>query len=295
MTIFNPPISCPSLIHKKLFSVLLALFLFGYRPCPAQVPNKTAVPPTKEEILDAIGSKALAHDPHLQFQVKPWNNRPGSFLALVYITASANDILDTGDGTEIVRAARLQPTLALLEFVNGRFVAAANSGGPHGLGNQCRKLPRGADEVDKASGTPGDPGPSPNGDLCTEFDFDLAPYRITPTETAIGVRTKYHSFYAAGEGEYEELALFDLVGHELRQVFSEEMSSSMEERGPNEMDSSKSTLQVTTQKTKDHFDLLLVDHNRVETLTDGPSTNPPGRTLAKHRFIWNGTVYVEAK
>ncbi|WP_158820627.1 hypothetical protein [Granulicella sp. S156] len=295
MTMINPPISSTFLTYRKALSVLLALFLFGYRPCPAQIPSKTAVLPSKEEILDAIGSKELAHDPHLHFQIKPWNNRPGSFLAMVYITASVSDDLGESDAVEVVRAARLQPTLALLEFVNGRWITSAKSSGPHGFGNHCRELPRGADQVDKTPDTPGDPGHSPDGDLCKEFDFDFAPYRITPTETVIGVRTKFHSFYIAGEGEYEDLTLFELVGHELKPVFSEIMSSSMEERGPNEMDSSKTVLQVSPQKTRDHFDLLVVEHHNVETLTDGPSTNRPGRTLSKRRFVWNGTAYVEVK
>jgi len=225
-----------------------------------------------------------------------FKSSPGTIvLALVYLTASVNDDLDEGDGVEVVRAARLQPTLALLESVNRRLVATAKSSGPHGFGNHCRELPRGADKVDKASDTPNDPGPEPDGDLCKEFDFDFAPYRITPTETVLGVRTKFHSFYIAGEGEYGDLTLFEVVGHELKPVFSEVMSSSLEERGPNEMDSSKAILQVSTQKTRDHFDLLLVEHDSVETLTDGPSTNRPGRTLSKRRFVWNGTAYVEAK
>ena len=295
MTILSRPISLSSLTYGKILFLLFALVLFPSRSCLAQISGKTAVLPSKEEVLDAIGRKELAHDPHLHLQIKPWDARPGSFVAMVYITASVSDDLDEGDGVEIVRAVRLQPTLALLESVNGRWIASAKSSGPHGFGSQCRELPQGANEVDKKPDSPNDPGPGPDGDVCKEFDFDFAPYRITSTETVLGVRTKFHDFYPAGEGVHEDLTLFEMVGHELKQVFSETMSSSMEERGPNEMDSSKATLQVSPQKTRDHFDLLLVDHERVETLTDGPSTNRPGRTLVKRRFVWNGTVYVEAK
>ena len=261
------PISPLLSARRETLFLLLVLVLFISRQCPTQITGKTAALPSKEEILDAIGNKELAHDPHLHFQIKPWNARPGSFVALVYITASVNDDLDEGDGVEVVRASRLQPTLVLLESVNGRWIASAKSSGPHGFGNHCRELPRGADQVDRAPDTPGDPDPSPDGDLCKEFDFDFASYRITPTETVIGVRTKFHSFYIAGEGEYEDLMLFEVVGRELKQVFSRTMSYSMEERGPNEMDSSKAVLQISPQKTKDHFDLLIVEHKRVETLT----------------------------
>ena len=122
MTILSRPISLSSLTYGKILFLLFALVLFPSRSCLAQISGKTAVLPSKEEVLDAIGRKELAHDPHLHLQIKPWDARPGSFVAMVYITASVSDDLDEGDGVEIVRAVRLQPTLALLESVDRKSV-----------------------------------------------------------------------------------------------------------------------------------------------------------------------------
>lgn len=286
MVMIKPLVSFSFWPHSNVVSIFLTLILFASRPGPAQVSGKASALPGKDDVLEAIGHQQLARDPHLQFQIKPWSARPGSFVALVYLTAPVSDDMDEGDGTEVIRAVRLQPTLALLANIDGHLVATAKSDGPQGPGKGCRTLPQGADKVDD---------PATEGTLCKKFDFDLAPYRITPTETAIGVRIRYHNFYPAGEGQYEDLTLFEAVGHELKPVFSEEMSGSFEERGPNEMNTSKATLQVSAQKTGDHFDLLLVEHRRTEKLTEDSSAGHPGSTLVKRRFVWSGSAYVEAK
>jgi hypothetical protein len=274
-----------------LLALLLATVVYASRPCKAQALGKPAATPTKEDVLTAIGQKSLTHDPALQVEIKPWNARPGSFVALVYLSVSS-DAMDADDGTEIVRSPRLQPTLALLQYVDGHLIATAKSESPNDLGKDCREL----SDVEKDSGNaPGDRGSFPDGSLCQAFTFDLAPYRITPTETAIGIRIQVHDIYAAGEGDDETLTLFNVTGHQLTPIFSEEMSGSFEERGPNEMNTSKSTLQVTQQKTKDHFDLLLVDHNVTERLLSDSTAGHPGKHLVKRRFTWNGSRYVEAK
>jgi hypothetical protein len=277
--------------RSNLLAVFLTIVLCASLPCAAQSPVKPAATPTKEDVLKALGQQTLAHDPALQVEIKPWHARPGSFVALLYLTAS-NDEMDVGDGTEIVRAPRLQPTLALLQYVDGHLVATAKSDAPDALGKDCHELPK----VEKDSGdTPADQDTSTDGTYCQAFTFDLAPYRLTPAETAIGIRTQSHEIYPAGEGDDEDLTLFSITGHQLKPVFSATMSSSSEERGPNEMLTSKSTLQISQQKTGDHFDLLLVDHDDTEKLVSDASGGHPGKHLVKRTFTWNGSAYVEAK
>jgi hypothetical protein len=271
----------------RRLSVVLALALSALFPCSALPQRKAEAPPSKDDVLNAIGHKQLAQDPNLQFQIASWNARPDSFVALVNLSV-ANDSMYVGNGTEIVRSTRLQPTLVLLQYVDGRLVATAQSDGLNGLGKDCRQQ----SEVEKDSDHP---APTIDGSLCQEFDFDLAHYRITPTETAIGIRTKYHDIYAAGEGDYEDLTLFDVAGHKLTPIFSEIMNDSSEERGPNEMNSSKATLQISAQQTRGHFDLVLVEKNRTEALVDDPSAGHPSKGTKRRRFAWSGSAYVEAK
>ena len=265
---------------------LLAPALLALLPCSAQHPLKSPSLPGKEEVLRAIGLPELAHDPHLQLQTKPWRARPGSFVALVFFTSPSNAI---DDGTEVVRTPRLQPTLILLEPSNGHLVASAQSDITTGTGEECREL----SQVEKSNSA--DEGVETDGDFCKELNLDLAPYRITSTEIAIGVRTKYHGVYPAGESDSEGLALFQVAGNRLAKIFSENMQDSSEERGPNEMLSSTNVLRVGPTKTAGHFDLVLVRHNRVEPLLDDAGSPPPKSTLEKRKFVWNGSAYKEAK
>ncbi len=51
--------------------------------------------------------------------------------------------------------------------------------------------------------------------------FDFAPYKITPTETAIGLRLGWFDGYAGGGAEFEALALLRIDGDKLVTILSE--------------------------------------------------------------------------
>jgi hypothetical protein len=286
--IFNRFYSRLSPLRNVPLAVILPLLLLASQCGLAQSPSTQTFLPRKEDVLKAIGKRQLASDPSLNFQIKPWKSLPDSFVALLYITA-ANE-----DGEEAVRTARLHPTLVLLNTTEGRLTALAESevglklSDPDGIEEEvCRELPPGKKQFKDSVLT--------DGNQCMEIHLDLAPYKITSTETAIGVRTKVHEVYPAGEGDSEYLTLFDIAGHNLRKIFSESMSSDDEERGPNEFLHSKSILQVSTQLTADHFDLLLIENNRVDELVETRKAHHPAPKQTTHRFTWKASAYVETK
>lgn len=55
--------------------------------------------------------------------------------------------------------------------------------------------------------------------------FDFAPYKITPTETAIGLRLGWSQPYAGGGASFEALALLRVDGNKLINILSEPVSS----------------------------------------------------------------------
>ncbi len=272
----------PTDFLRRTTLVLAALFLVA-APSPAQQQNPAL---TKQAVLTALGQQRLLQEPALHLTTRPWPAQPGTFVALVYLTTSSASL---DSGSEAVRAPRLQPTLALLRFVDGQLTAVAQSNPPDALGEPCRELSLVQKDPALGSGF-GDP----DGTRCVDFHFDLAPYRITLTETAIGVRTKIHSIYPAGESDSENLTLFAIDAHHLKPVFNEEMAGSYEERGPNEMLTSKATLQVGPQETGDHFDLFMLEHDRTDKLVEDGGGHP-GKSLARRRFAWNGSTYKELK
>jgi hypothetical protein len=228
-------------------------------PAHAQTPDRDAV-------LKALGAEP-ADDLHLE--VKPWNATTGAFVALLYV-----------DAGEVVRTERLKPTLAVLMAADGMLSLVAQST----IGEQrCRELPEG-----------GELAPNENGDDCTEMHLDLAPYRISRSATALGLRTKIHSVFGAGENEAEYLTLFEIIGdrrQELRPIFAHEMSVSDEQRGPGDMTTVERTLRISDQLTSGYFDLLLVESTRREKI--GGSGGASLKRVER-RFQWQGAGYVAA-
>ncbi len=218
--------------------------------------------PEPTDILRAMGRTDLIGDRALTLEIKPWKAFEGAFVALMYI-----------DAGEVMRTQRLRPTLGVMREEGGRLslLARAEIEEP-----SCRE----ADQRELE--------PNLNGDDCPAMHLDLAPYRISPTETALGLRIRVHSVFPAGESEAEKLTLFRIVGNRLKPIFSAEMMLRDAQRGPGDLTTSESTLQVTGQKTSGYFDLLLVESTRFEKLLDSGD----GRTKrTQHRFRWQGDGY----
>ncbi|NHZ97551.1 hypothetical protein [Massilia sp. CCM 8734] len=69
------------------------------------------------------------------------------------------------------------------------------------------------------------PGGRENGLMPEQYRrFDFAPYKITPTETAIGLRLGWNEGYAGGGADFEALSLFRIDGNKLVNILSEPVS-----------------------------------------------------------------------
>ncbi|MBV8962812.1 MAG: hypothetical protein JO068_21130 [Hyphomicrobiales bacterium] len=228
----------------------------------AEVPEENDVLRTLRP--DLIGDRALT------LEVKPWKALHGAFVALMYIGIP---------GGETVRTQRLHPTLAVVREEGGALslVARVETEEP-----RCRELPPDQTELEL----------NLDGGDCPAMHLDLAPYRISPTETALGLRTKTHEVFPAGESEAEKLTLFRILGHTLKPIFSAEMMYSDEQRGPGDLTTSESTLQVSEQKTSGYFDLVLVETTRSEKIFD---TNYSRTKRTQRRFSWQGGRYVPTR
>jgi hypothetical protein len=225
--------------------------------------------PSQEEVLRALSREDLPGDRSLNFEVEPWDVPGATFVALMYI-----------DAGEVVRTKRLQPTLSVLKESDGKLtlIAEATIDEPH-----CRELPEGRTELE----------PNLDGEDCPELHLDLAPYKISSSDTALGVRTKIHAVFPAGESETEELTLFHIVGGTLKPIFSAEMNLRDEQRGPGDATRSESTLRISDHQTSGHFDLLLTERSHFQKLLD---PDDEGRSeQIRRRFRWRGNGYTAAR
>lgn len=119
------------------------------------------------------------------------------------------------------------------------------------------ELPSAPDALDDAKGDEISP---------QQYDgFDLAPYRISTTERAFGLRGVWSDGYSGGMGSYNALYLFALVDGSLKEILAVPMSSYKDVAGDWHKDRTRSheitqganVLIVTKHSTDGHFDLLL--------------------------------------
>lgn len=87
--------------------------------------------------------------------------------------------------------------------------------------------------------------------------FDFAPYRISPQETAFGLRMTMGYTSTARSSTYGQLVLFRLVEQRLAAIFNEEVSSSGFDKESGEETGSASLVVVSPKKTGGYFDLVL--------------------------------------
>ncbi len=225
-------------------------------------------PPSREAVLNALGKDDPAGDLHLE--IKSWKALDGAFAALLYI-----------DAGEVVGTKRLLPTLAVLRSAEGKPTIIAQSEIDE---TRCRELPEAGELM-----------PNENGDDCQEMHLDLAPYRITPSTTALGLRTMIHSVFGAGEDSTQYLTLYEVLGEgqkTLRPIFSHEMSASDEQRGSGDLSTAENTLRISDHSTAGYFDLILDE--RVSSEKIGDSGKPRVKRV-EHRFIWEKGGYRAAK
>jgi hypothetical protein len=259
---------------ERLRSSVLFLVLLNLATLTLVPRTAAADAPSKEEILRTLGKADLIGDATLKLEVKAWNSIAGSFVALMYI-----------ERDEVVRTEGLEPTLAVLKVSEHGIEIIARAAIK---ADACRRLA--ADEMALAR--------QDDGTSCTEMRLDLAPYRISPSETALGVRTKVHAVYPAGESDEEALTLFAIKGDTLKPIFSHDMASEASERGPNDMITSSSKLRVTDHQTAGHFDLLLIERIQVEELVhrdDDARPKDRSERTERRRFVWRGDGYRETK
>lgn len=104
-------------------------------------------------------------------------------------------------------------------------------------------------------------GPSPQ-----QYDgFDLAPYRISKTERAFGLRGAWSDSYSGGMGSYSALYLFAVIDGTLKEVLAVPMSSYKDIAGDWHKDGTRShditqganVLIISKRSTNGYFDLLL--------------------------------------
>lgn len=90
--------------------------------------------------------------------------------------------------------------------------------------------------------------------------FDFAPYRISPQETAFGLRMTMGYTSTARSSTYGQLVLFRRVEQRLAAIFNEEVSSSSFDKESGEETGSASIVIVSPKKTGSFFDLVLKPH-----------------------------------
>lgn len=133
---------------------------------------------------------------------------------------------------------------------------------------------------------------------CSDFELDLAPYKISSTQTAIGVRFNQTDTYIAGETNSEYLALYVIRGKGLSKVLETAMKMQEEQRGPNDAIVSSCVLSPIKTSTQGHFDMAKTCHIVFSSLIldDDSGRDPKERNQTKRtRIRWSGERYVEPK
>jgi hypothetical protein len=128
--------------------------------------------------------------------------------------------------------------------------------------------------------------------------LDLAPYRISESEFAIGVRWHQDETFPAGENNAEVLRLWRLSAGMLSKILDTQMRDSDEQRGPNEESEERCTLNVSETKSLGYDDLVKKCTSVTGPLMDDPDDRqdrPTRSSSIETLFKWDGSKYVEQK
>lgn len=104
----------------------------------------------------------------------------------------------------------------------------------------------------------------------TYIGFDLAPYKISETETAFGLRMGWEHSFSGGGITTNALALFKIDGNELINIFSEpvyyseNIAGEWNKDGTRKHDESKSEniLLITPKKKNGYFDVVMKEKSK---------------------------------
>ena len=214
----------------------------------AQAISNLMLPGNDKTPLNAVGAKPLP-------------NEQDRYVAVVCL---GGDIPKTADDTRCSQsgADNTLPLRAVLGVIEAKPGAPARLiAGPvtiDGMVNwRQTKLPSAPDALDDAKGDEVSPE--------SFTGFDLAPYRISPDTTAIGLRGDWSAGYSGGGAEWTALYLFATVNGSLRQVLAVPMSSYQNIAGDWHKDGTRdhqitdvsNVLIVTPHAVDGHFDLLV--------------------------------------
>ena len=224
--------------------------------------QKTAAPATLEkpeegtarEVLRALG---IGED-GWKVVVSDWRARPGSSVALVFRSVAPNEA-----------PANLKPLVAILlqDEAHLRVVA---KGALDMDDNPCLR------------NTSSSPSRAP------ELTLDLAPYKLSATETAVGVRLSCEFFAPGAEGDVVNLYLFRQQHDALEVVFNQPVSLSFYDRVAQEQIESGSTVSMGTIGPRGLADILV----RSTDVHRHGETKPGRKTVKTVRFTYVSPTYV---
>lgn len=239
----------------------------------ASIPSSTLVIPTTDAATTSIDAGSASDRIH---EIA----RPGGAATLRWQvrampSASTQVVVLSYDGAAQTLA-MLDAEIALVDISNAPLLLASGKIQPDS--EAC-------DEPESAEGT------------ASNFELDLAPYRITEHERAIGVRLACHQTFGAGEASRKELVLFardPANAKSLHEIFRTSAEDHEEQRGPGDLIDDTTTVSVQPQMTAQHFDLSVRTTTVISSL-DSASTRPASTHVKTTRFVWDGSHYVVAK
>jgi hypothetical protein len=201
--------------------------------------------------------------------MKQWPYRPNTFVAIACLAADKaqhESTLEYSRGKPSCEASYgsgqcdyvpKEVYLALLEYRpdGGAPALVARSGKPEDIRIDWKDSKLAAPQC-------ADEGPLRARDFSR---FDLAPYKISATGTAFGLRVGWSEGYAGGGGEFEALMLFAQDGNRLINILSEPVYFMQNLAGSWHKDGTRdhsvgeggNILSVLPRKTSDHYDLQL--------------------------------------
>ena len=218
-------------------------------------------PPKPTIVSEAEALAAMGQDHSFKIRLADWAARPGSTVALTFRSITPEN------GPKA-----LQATVAIVDKVDShvQLVASGQLNPELDLDDPCPKTP-----VDKPEFPP-------------SIWLELAPYKISRSETAIGVRLKC-AFYAPGaRGTSIRLFLFRQQEKALEGVFAADVAFDNDDRIAHEEQVSHGIVLMQPTMTKGLFDILLRSNITISSADDD---KPARKRVESERFISNGKRY----
>jgi hypothetical protein len=143
------------------------------------------------------------------------------------------------------------------------------------------------------------PDPDADGEppvSCDSLKLDLAPYRLNPRETALGMRVTRTEEFPAGANQTEELVLFRRTGATLSPVLYVVTDENDIQRNLNDQTRAKATVVMDRRQTGGMADILVRETRRIDPAVDDlPASSPPGTRTLTTRYRWDGKQYTKVE